>query len=742
MTEPYEFLARCASGFESCLAKELRKLGISRIRPLQGGVVFFSNLEGALRACLWSRCASRILMVLERIDARDADTLYAGVRAMDWTQHLAPGASFAVSAQGMNDQLRNTKFTALRVKDAVCDQLREARGVRPDVETHRPDVFLHVSLRQEKASIMLDLSGEALHRRGYREEGKQGAAPLKETLGASMLLASGWDELAETKAALVDPMCGSGTLAIEAAMMAADMAPGIQRDYWGFLGWAGHDREIWECLLDEADERFAAGLERMPEQPRIVGCDIDSRELSLAQANAKRAGLAAHIEFFEQDASLLGSIANQLSPGLIATNPPYGERLSSPELLSEVYDAFSKGIEDLGQPWKLCVITPDETIDRALRSQPFTKIDTYNGSLEAAVRLYLLDASSRITIDVLDVATGQSQAVVVQEKNSEQFASRLLKVAKERRKWARRANVTSYRVYDSDLPDYAVAIDIYRGAGASEGKTYLNVAEYAAPKTVDEDRAARRFDDVLAVVPLVFGVSESQVFSKMRRREKGGGQYRDNNQRAYHATIEENGYFFELDLSSRLDTGIFLDHRTTRKMVGEMAKGTRFLNLFAYTGTASVYAAGSGALSTLTVDLSQTYLSWAKRNMVMNGFSGEQHQFVRADVLEWIEEASKSGEGYDLIFVDPPTFSNSKSMGANTWSVQRDHVVLLSQVARLLAPGGKAVFSCNLKNFKPDVALLREQGIGISDITAQTIPEDFKRNPKIHHCYIVMRNQE
>ena len=342
-------------------------------------------------------------------------------------------------------------------------------------------------------------------------------------------------------------------------------------------------------------------------------------------------------------------------------------------------------------------------------------------------------------IEIPDSAGGAPHKVEVFEQASEQFAARLRKVFKERRKWAAREGVTCYRVYDSDLPDYAVAIDVYTGAGDARGNTYLHIAEYAPPASVDPVKARHRFNDALAIAPIVCSVRPDHVFSKTRIRDKGGSQYRNAGHRAYSTTIEENGYQFEVDLAGRLDTGLFLDHRATRKLIERKADGARFLNLFAYTGTASVYAAGGGAASTTTVDLSQTYLDWAKRNMMANGFKGADHVFERADVMRWITDARRSGKRYDLIFVDPPTFSNSKAMGKRTWDVQRDHVELLIGVSRLLSEEGEAVFSCNLRSFKPFVDELEKYGVEIEDISPETIPEDFARTPKIHKCYLVRR---
>ena len=734
--ETYEFFARCASGFEPLLATELKNLKAQRVRPLKGGVAFFGTVADAYRACLWSRVASRVLLVLARIDAHDADALYEGVRSIDWTAHVDEGASIAVYAHGMNDNLRNTQFTAVKVKDAVCDFLRDARGTRPDVAPKRPDVSIDVAVRSEKATVALDLSGEPLHRRGYRKESVQTEAPLKETLAASIVLAAGWENIARGGGTFIDPMCGSGTLAIEAAMIAADMAPGIMRDYWGFLGWRGHDESAWNALLDEADERLAVGLSTMP---RIIGGDIDAASVGIAQENAKRAGLAERVEFFEADAARLGEHMGSCSEtGLVAVNPPYGERLSSEAQLPAVYAALAEGLGAVPDGWTLAVITPDAAIDAALGLVPAQAITLFNGRIETALRIYEVASPDRVELPVVSLS-GEERSVVVAERNSDQFAARFRKVAKERMKWARKNDIACFRLYDADLPDYAVAIDLYLGAGRSTDERFVHISEYEAPSSIDADRALRRYRDVLALVPAILDVDSSHVFSKTRRRDKGGGQYRDARGRSRVAWTKESGYLFEIDLGGYLDTGIFLDHRKTRELVGSMAEGARFLNLFAYTGTASVHAAGGGAASTVTVDLSQTYLSWAERNMKLNGFSGHAHQFVRADVSRWISEERASKRRYDLIFVDPPTFSNSKAMGKDTWSVQRDHVELLIGVSRLLAKGGRAIFSCNLRSFKPDMDTLERYGVHLTDITADTIPEDFARNPRIHKCYLVER---
>ena len=339
-----------------------------------------------------------------------------------------------------------------------------------------------------------------------------------------------------------------------------------------------------------------------------------------------------------------------------------------------------------------------------------------------------------------------NQPVSVLVPASDQFAARLAKVAKQRAKWARKNDVSCYRVYDADLPDYAVSIDIYKGA--TKPTTWLQISEYAASKEIDPDLAKRRLLDVLALAPRILGVPSSNVNLRTRTRAKGGSQYSDegsaaDNSRKEMLLIDEGGLLFEVNFASRLDCGIFLDHRDTRAEIRELMKSASaaksFLNLFAYTGTATCYAADGGALHSTTVDLSKPSLEWAKRNMKRNGFDGEEHEFVQADVLSWITEMRHTKNRWNVIFCDVPTFSNSSRMRQSSFDVQRDHTELIIGISRLLTRGGVAIFSCNLRTFKPDVEKIQRAGVDIEDITSETIPEDFSRNQKIHHAYKISR---
>ena len=843
----FEFYVNCAKGAEKILAAELSALGIRKLRPLTSGVSFNGSLSDAYHALLWLRTASRVLLVLARVDAQDSDALYEGVKAIPWEDHVRPTGSIAVDARGTNSLLQDTRFVAVRVKDAVCDRLRELTGARPGVDREHPDLRINVSLRGNRATIALDLAGEPLHRRGYRVESRAIMAPLRETLAATMLLAAGVSkdagagpvDTADDSAGgrpsgrpsgsrpahpesmvVLDPLCGSGTLVIEAARIKADIAPGILRQHWGFDGWLGHDPDLWESILDEADDRAEAAAALDTGEPRIFGSDIDPAAVKVAAASAAKAGVASLIDFRVADVAQLTvpgldvlRLPEQDAPRLlIACNPPYGERMSTESqlpALNAALGSLSRRALAQGLATDLCVITPHTDLDVVLGRVPTTVIDTFNGPLETSIRYYggAEEASGKDRSDIsvitseapkerlgnatassdreVDASQTLSQAasldeLIAQYPEAGQFAARLRKMAAHRGKWARRTGVSCYRIYDADLPDYAVAIDLYQGAtGREMGRRWLQIAEYAAPKTVDPALAARRLNEVMALAPAILEVPTTNVFSKVRKRDKGGSQYgTDLSGSAYAHVVSEGGLLFEVDFSSRLDTGLFLDHRLIRQMLRERAEGLDVLNLFAYTGSASVYMAAGGARSVTTVDMSQTYLAWAQRNMERNGFKGEAYRYVAADALRWVQEQRRgtqgqgpsvqgasgqrpsgqsplnrgwqaqgqgasgqgaSGQRYGLIFVDPPTFSNSTQMGRRTWDVQQDHAELLIGVSRLLTPGGVAVFSTNLRSFKPDLETLGKAHVKLTNISAQSIPQDFERNPRIHRCYLVER---
>lgn len=758
MNNELEFFATCPKGFEKLLAQELKSLHIKKIRPLGGQVAFYGLLADAYRVCLWSRLASRVILVLDRLDASTSDTLYAGLSHIVWEDHIGPHATIAVSAHGTNNELRNTNFIAVRTKDAIVDRLAAKRGSRPMVNTFAPDVTIIVRVSHNHATVGIDFAGEALFKRsltGARGPARE-FAPLRLDYAAALLYLQAQTTTGNIHFLPNTPLpallfTGAGALAQEAVGMASDVAPGILRTRWGMTGWTGHIEDIWQDLLTDADERAQKGRENAA---TLFTTDTRPKAQEALLYTLHAGGLKAHVHF--QSAYELAQQTNHYT-GLVGDLSWTKEE---PTLQGSAYATLG-----LFAGHSATILTSDTNTDTVLREKPTQVLSVYVGNSLATIRHYPAAAMNTTTetaqsrrssssqneniIPAAPTVLVKNQPVSILVPTSDQFAARLTKMAKLRSKWARKHDITCYRVYDADLPDYAVSIDIYQGA--TKSTTWLQISEYAASKEIDQDLAKRRLLDVLALVPRILDVPTSHINLRTRTRAKGGSQYSDegsaaNNSRKEMLLIDEGGLLFEVNFASRLDCGIFLDHRETRAEIRELMKqaGTAksFLNLFAYTGTATCYAADGGALHTTTVDLSKPSLEWAKRNMKRNGFDGEEHEFIQADVLSWITEMRHSKNRWNVIFCDVPTFSNSSRMKQRSFDVQRDHAELLIGVSRLLTRGGVAIFSCNLRNFKPDIQKLERAGVKIEDITEQTIPEDFLRNKKIHHAYKLTRKQK
>jgi 23S rRNA (guanine2445-N2)-methyltransferase / 23S rRNA (guanine2069-N7)-methyltransferase len=724
MAEPRNLFATAPKGLEPLLADELRALGANDVKETRAGVAFSGGLATAYRVCLWSRLANRVLLPLATFPAPTPEALYAGVQTVNWSRELSPDGTLAVDANVSGSAITHSQFAALKVKDAVVDQLRAASGRRPSVDTERPDLRINLYLLRDEATLSLDLSGESLHRRGYRAEG--GEAPLKENLAAAILLRAGWPEIAQAGGALVDPMCGSGTLTLEAALMAGDIAPGLGRTYYGFLRWRGHDHAAWEALLAEARERRRQGLERL-RALAIRGYDRDAAVVRIARGNAKRAGLAELVRFEQR--ALAACEAEESGSGLVVVNPPYGERLGGQAELPSLYSSLGAALKKCYPGWRAAVFTGNPELGRLLDLRAHKLHTLYNGAIECRLLHFELPLAE--------------SAPAPRTEGAEAFANRLHKNLRHLGRWARREGISCYRLYDADLHEYNFAIDIY-----DSERRYVHVQEYQAPASIDPRRAQRRLADALAAIPAILEITPEQMFYKRRQRQKGGTQYEKLASRGTFHEVREGPCRLLVNFTDYLDTGLFLDHRPTRAMLGELAKGKRFLNLFCYTGTATVHAALGGATSTTSVDMSRTYLDWAQRNLGLNGIRGRHHELVQADVLQWLEERHRTryadrsearaarqgwrGGGFGLIFLDPPSFSRSKRM-EETLDVQRDHVALIQSAARLLEPDGVFVFSTNLRKFKLDKEALA--GFDIRDITRATIPKDFEREPRIHQCF-------
>ena len=531
-----------------------------------------------------------------------------------------------------------------------------------------------------------------------------------------MLVRGQWPRIHAEGGALLDPMCGSGTLLIEGALMAADEAPGLQR--WRGEApsrWSGFDTATWRALEDEARDRAAAGRTRL--QPVFFGADSDPRALHAALANADRAGVAELIRFDRR--AIAGLQAPPFARGLVACNPPYDERLSAdPALYRELGDALRAALPG----WRASLLCGNDELARATGLRAHKTYTLFNGRIECTLLL----------CDPLQPPQREVRPPQPLGEGAQMVANRLRKNLKRLKSWREREGVTCYRLYDADLPEYAAAVDIYQEA-EGDARLFLQVQEYAAPATIPEADSRRRFGELLAALHEVFDVPREQVVVKTRQRGKGGSKYGRMDESGHFFVVTEGAVRLRVNLHDYLDTGLFLDHRPLRLRIGGEARGKRFLNLFCYTGAATVHAAAGGAAATTSVDLSTTYLDWAGANLALNGIGGPAHRLVQADAMAWLEH--DRGQ-YDLIFCDPPTFSNSAR--AEDFDTQRDHVRLLNAALARLAPGGLLLFSNNFRRFRLDEAAL-ETVAEVREISARTIAADFERNPRIHRTWELRR---
>lgn len=706
-----KFFASCGKGLEYLLADELVALGCARATAAIAGANVEGSLQDAQRAVLWSRLASRILWPIAEFDCADEHALYAGAAAIDWQAHLSPAHTLAIDAHVSGSGITHARYAAQRVKDAIVDTLRASTGQRPDVDVEAPDVRINLVVRKARAILSIDLAGGPMHRRGWRRA--QGEAPLKENVAAAVLLRGGWPQAYADGGDLLDPMCGSGTLLIEGALMAADVAPGLRRHGDAPpTRWHGFDAEAWRGLRVEAIEREARGLAAL--RPCLHGRDLDPHAIRAARENARVAGVDTAIALEVGDIAALPPMANAY--GVVACNPPYDARLAADPAL---YRALGDALKASAPGWRASLLCGDFELARATGLRAQKRYQVFNGPIECSL----------IVCD--PIAPPQREAAVARElpEGARMVANRLRKNLDKLARWRQQEQVACFRAYDADIPEYACAVDVYTTLA---GDTWLHVQEYAAPADIPEATTRKRLNDLLLAVREVFAVPREQVAVKTRSTGKGGSKYGHFDHRGEFLLVEEGAAKLQVNLFDYLDTGLFLDHRPLRARMALESRGRHFLNLFCYTGVATVQAAVQGAAQTTSVDLSATYLEWLADNLRENGIGGTRHRIAQADALKWLEADHGA---YDVVFCDPPTFSNSKR--ADDFDVQRDHVRLLRAAVARLAPGGVLYFSNNFRRFRLDEGAIAAFA-QVEDISASTIPPDFARNPRIHRAWRIV----
>lgn len=697
----FDFLITTSKGLDALLLDEVSVLCPEvEFKNKPGQVLFSGELADAYRICIWSRLANRVLVKLAEGEVSSADDVYQITDQVNWPTQFSLQDTFMVDFNGTNRSINNTQFGGLKVKDAIVDQFSTFFDERPSVSKISPNIRIQARMWRSILGIYIDLTGQSLHQRHYRL--KTGLAPVKEHLASAMLTRSGWSS--NMHLPLIDPMCGAGTIAIEAAMMAANIAPSLKRDAWGFDCWKNHDKELWNSLIQQAE------AECIQPTSTILASDIDASVVNIAKENARTAGVEQYIRFEKKDA--LTVEPTDLAAGYLVSNPPYGERLSEIQTLSPVFKAWGVKLKQHFADWKVSILTSDRSLLREMKLTSKKEYKLMNGKLECLLVNFELDEKN---------CQIREQAVL-----SNDFINRFNKNLQKTQKWLKKQNTNCCRIYDADLPEYNVAVDQYAD--------HLVVQEYSAPKSIPEHVAKKRVNEVIQSLLQITKLPSDKIILKVREQQKGKNQYQKVSQRQQRIEVYENGATFLVNLHDYLDTGLFLDHRDTRQLVQQKSRAKDVLNLFAYTGSVSVHAALGGAKSVTTVDMSNTYIDWAKDNFKANNLRGS-YEFVQADCLTWLKHHNGS---YDLMFIDPPSFSNSKRMDT-TWDVQRDHIQLITDAVKCLKSGGEILFSNNLRQFKLDEQGVKDLGLTVKNISKSTLPEDYQRNPKIHNCWSLVK---
>lgn len=740
-----ELIATAAAGTEAVVKRELAELGYEARTVTPGRLLFPGDVAAICRTNLWLRTAERILIRMGTFPATDFGQLFDGTAALAWDHWLPPDAEFPVRGRSHHSQLSSVPACQKIVKRAIVESLRAAhqREVLPETG---PKCSIEIGLRDDVATLTLDTTGVGLHKRGYRR--LVGDAQLRETLAAAMIQLSFW----RPGRVLADPFCGTGTIPIEAALIGRNVAPGLHREF-AAESWPTLEKRHWELAREAARDLIRPSLAE-----RLLAYDIDGDALSLARYHAQQAGVETDIHWQQRPFSELRAKAEY---GCIVTNPPYGERMGDEKEIVELYRTFPLVLRRL-PTWSHYILSSRPDLEQLVGQTADRRRKLFNGPIECTYFQFYgprpLKAHERPNVDhetsgdrhfneadeLNSIAVEHAQPkktsaaakVTVapafgglQEsagRQAEEFANRLRNRARHFRRWPTKRGIRCYRLYERDVPDVPLVVDRYEDA--------LHISEFARPHDRSPAQHADWLDLMGRTAAEVLEVPRERVFLKHRDRQRGADQYQRVDERGATVVVHEGGLKFIVNLSDYVDTGLFLDHRLTRQMVRDRAEGKRFLNLFAYTGSFTVYAAAGGAVTTTTVDKSAAYTDWARENLELNGFAGPAHNIVRSDVPTFLDRLQPQDQ-WDLAVVDPPTFSNTKGMEAD-WDVQHDHGDLLRRLARHIAPGGIVYFSTNFRRFKLDETALADYTI--RDITRQTIPEDF-RNQRIHACWQLVR---
>ncbi len=709
--------ATTSRGIEHILREELLELGAETAVTSHSGVDFTCGLLRLYEICLRSRTANRVLLQIGAGGYAGEADLYRLSAEFPWEEHMEAGSTFSITASSRDKALSHTSFLGLKIKDGLVDRFREKTGMRPSVGSEKPDITFHVHVEGGEARLYLDASGGSLHQRGYRKQTVE--AGLKEHAAAAMLLTSGWAETAEKGEPLVDFMCGAGTIPIEAALIARGIAPGIYRRYFGFYHWKQHRREEWSAVRKAA----RAKLEELKTGRGtgggsvIRGFDRDPRAIAAARANARSAGVDGIVEFTR--AALHEHPAAEGPPGLVCVNPPYGIRLEESGMVPALYQEIGRQLKRRFNGWRAAVLVPDAEAGRHLGLQADSVSALSNGELHS--KLVQLSVTPENAFRVYFPFYGALRGKGNVASHLQDFQNRLVKNKKQLSAYRKKQDISCYRIYDADIPEYAAAVDIY-------GHSYAYIQEYEPPPEIPKEKARFRLIEMVGGVSEAMDIPKENIYVTQRRRQRGDGQYGKRGATESFVPVREGGLTFLVNFTDYLDTGLFLEHRELRSRIRAEAAGKKFLNLYSYTGTASVYAAAGGATEVVSVDTSGKYLAWGKENLLINNIPLNGYRGIRSDAISWLENCN---ERFDCIFVDPPSFSNSN---------ERDYQTLIGNAAGLLAAGGVIYFTTHVKGFTPKLDTLA--GTVYVDITEIMTPPDFQNGKGTYNCYKIEKRYD
>lgn len=721
----YKLFAACPVYLEDLLEEEVLALGGTIDKRTRGGLSFTASLEFLYEFSLKTRVAGHLLLRLHEFGIDGLDAIASGAAAFPWDSVMREGGTFACRSTLKRSKM-NQKMVALKLKDGIADYWRNKTGSRPDVDRENPDYNFQIHVQEDNsAELYLDLSGDSLSNRGYRLDTAKAA--LRENTAAALLLRAGWKGMSSEGAVFLDPMCGSGTILVEAAMIAGGLPSQLHRNHYGFLHWIDHDQDLWEECMDRAELEWKAGLEKLP---RIFGFDNDRHAVAAATENIKRAGLANYIHVEKQDLSNFHfTEAMTKSPrGLLLTNPPYGHRIGDKGALYSLYRELGDLVKrEEFSNWQLTVISDEKSLIKSIGLRSSRENRVMNGSLSCFLVHYDLFSHTE------NKRHSQTLRLPVSEMEwsdeGRQFLNRLTKRRKHLKKWMKREEVSCYRVYDADLPNFNFAIDVY------EDK-WVHVQEYKPPLSVDEEKAQKRVSESLKIISALFEIPKHQIFLKQKHRQRGQAKYSPPEPRGERFLIKEWNQRIWVNFADYQDTGIFLDHRNIRRWLLQNSQGKSLLNLFSYTCTASLMAAAGGASKIVSVENYRSSLSWGKDNFTLNKLDSENYKFEKSDSFEYLRS---NKEYHDIIYLNPPNSFNAKSRNPE-FDLQNDHAGLIHLCMKRLRHGGVLIFSNNYKQFVMDKILQDEYRI--EEQSKWTVSEDFQGKKNSPRCWFIREAEE